>query len=72
LKYSHRIYNLSLLFRTTTVLNNNLLLYKIDFRAKPFVAGDSLTVSGAIYIQPSDYSIHKLEYSTIKRIKNRH
>ena len=53
----------------TTVLNNNLLLYKIDFRAKPFVAGDSLTVSGAIYIQPSDYSIHKLEYSTYKKNK---
>jgi hypothetical protein len=53
----------------TTVLNNNLLLYKIDFKAKQFVAGDSLSVSGAIYIQPTDYSIHKLEYSTCKKSK---
>jgi hypothetical protein len=53
----------------TTVLNNNLLLYKIDFTAKQFVAGDSLSASGAIYIQPADYSIHKLEYSTYKKIK---
>jgi hypothetical protein len=53
----------------TTVLNNNLLLYKIDFSAKHFVAGDSLTVTGAIYIQPADYSIHKLEYSTYKKNK---
>jgi hypothetical protein len=54
----------------TTVLNNNLLLYKIDFTAKQFVAGDSLAVSGAIYIQPADYSIHKLEYSTYKKSKD--
>lgn len=53
----------------STVLNNNLLLYKIDFSAKQFVSGDSLTVTGAIYIQPADYSIHKLEYSTYKKNK---
>jgi hypothetical protein len=53
----------------TTVINNNLLLYKIDFSAKHFVAGDSLAVSGAIYIQPADYSIYKLEYSTYKKNK---
>jgi CarboxypepD_reg-like domain len=45
------------------VFNNNLLLYKIDFEAKHRITGDSLQVSGAIYIQPKDYSIHKLEYT---------
>lgn len=45
------------------VYNNNLLLYKISFNAKPRITGDSLMVSGTIYIQPKDYSIHKLEYS---------
>lgn len=46
----------------TKVFNNNLVLYKIDFNAKPQITGDSLQVSGSIYIQPKDYSIHKLEY----------
>lgn len=45
------------------VYNNELLLYKINFKAKPRIAGDSLQISGSIYIQPKDYSIHKLEYS---------
>lgn len=54
----------------TIVLNNNLVLYKIDFTAKQSVEGDSLSVSGAIYIQPADYSIHKLEYSTNKKSKD--
>jgi hypothetical protein len=46
------------------VYNNNLLLFKIDFKARQRVTGDSLITSGSIYIQPKDYSIHKLEYST--------
>ena len=46
-----------------SVFDNNLLLYKIGFIAKPHVTGDSLVASGNIYIQPEDYSIHKLEYS---------
>ena len=46
----------------TSVYNNDLLLYKIDFSSNPQITGDSLLVSGAIYIQPKDYSIHKLEY----------
>jgi hypothetical protein len=45
------------------VLNNNLPLYKIDFTAKRNLTRDSLAVSGSIYIQPRDYSIHKLEYT---------
>ena len=53
-----------------TVLNNNTLLYKISFKGRPSITGDSLAVSGAIYIQPQDYSIHKLEYSSFYRRKN--
>jgi hypothetical protein len=45
------------------VYNNNLLLFKITFNGKSRVIGDSLLISGAIYIQPKYYSIHKLEYS---------
>ncbi len=45
------------------VYNNDLLLYKIDFKARPIITGDELAASGSIYIQPRDYSIHKLIYS---------
>ncbi len=51
------------------VFNNNLLLYKIDFEAKYKITGDSLQASGAIYIQPKDYSIHKIEYSCFYKNK---
>ncbi|MGD0753908.1 MAG: carboxypeptidase-like regulatory domain-containing protein, partial [Bacteroidales bacterium] len=51
------------------VFNNNLLLYKIDFEARHGITGDSLQVSGAIYIQPKDYSIHKLEYNCYYKTK---
>jgi hypothetical protein len=54
-----------------TVLNNNTLLSKISFTGRPYVTGDSLEVSGAIYIQPKDYSIHKLEYSAYFLAKNK-
>ena len=54
-----------------TVLDNNLPLSKISFTGRPFVTGDSLGVSGAIYIQPNDYSIHKLEYSGYSKSKNK-
>jgi hypothetical protein len=47
----------------THVYNNNLILYKISFKAKPLLTGDSLKILGEIYIQPKDYSIHKLVYS---------
>jgi hypothetical protein len=49
------------------IFNNNLLLYKIEFDAKLRITGDSLKVAGAIYIQPKDYSIHKLEYTCYYR-----
>jgi hypothetical protein len=43
--------------------NDKLRLLKISFNGKTAIVGDSLLVSGAIYIQPDNYSIHKLEYS---------
>lgn len=46
----------------TGVFNDNLLLYKISFIANPKLYSDSLTIYGDIYIQPEDYSIHKLDY----------
>ena len=55
----------------TPVYNNNLLLFKIYFSAKSRITGDSLIVSGAIYIQPKDYSIHKLEYSCSYLVKGK-
>ncbi|MEI6048327.1 MAG: carboxypeptidase-like regulatory domain-containing protein [Bacteroidota bacterium] len=55
----------------TPVYNNNLLLYKITFNGKSRITGDSLLVSGTIYVQPNDYSIHKLEYSCYYNIKGR-
>lgn len=51
------------------VFNNNLLLYKIGFNARRTITGDSLQASGFIYIQPKDYSIHKLEYSCFYSVK---
>jgi hypothetical protein len=47
----------------TQVYDNNQLLYKISFRARQKLSGDSLRITGTIYIQPKNYSIHKLEYS---------
>jgi len=51
------------------VYDNNILLYKIFFNAKTRLTGDSLQATGAIYIQPVDYSIHKLEYSCYYLLK---
>ncbi len=45
------------------VLDNNLELYRINFKGKNRLTGDSIRVLGAIYIQPKDFSIHKLEYT---------
>jgi hypothetical protein len=45
----------------TGIYDGNTLLYKIDFTAIRKVTEDSY--QGAIFIQPDDYSIHKLEYS---------
>jgi hypothetical protein len=43
------------------IYDGSTLLYKIDFIAKPKITED--TYQGSIFIQPDDYSIHKLEYS---------
>jgi hypothetical protein len=45
------------------IFEESTLLYKIDFTAKRVVTGDTIKAKGAIFIQPDDYSIHKLEYS---------
>ena len=45
------------------VREGNTLLYKINFTGKRQITGDNIQMKGAIFIQPDDYSIHKLEYS---------
>jgi hypothetical protein len=45
------------------VLNDNLELYKITFSGKARMTGNQYLISGAIYIQPKDYSIHKIAYT---------
>ena len=45
------------------VYDGSTLLYEIDFTAKREITGDNIRMKGAIFIQPDDYSIHKLEYS---------
>jgi hypothetical protein len=47
------------------VYNNNLLLYKIPFIGKEDATRNFMQVTGAIYIQPKDYTIHKLEYTCL-------
>ena len=47
------------------VYNNNLLLYRIPFSGRSTETGPFYQVSGAIYIQPKDYTIHKIEYSCL-------
>jgi hypothetical protein len=42
---------------------DNVMLYKITFNGKSSIVGDSLLLTGSLYIQQDDYSIHKLEYS---------
>jgi len=45
------------------VYDDDLVLYRIDFSAKNRLTGDSILVFGSIYIDPRQYSIHKLDYS---------
>jgi hypothetical protein len=45
------------------VLRDKQQLFKISFNGKTAIIGDSILVSGAIFIQPDNYSIHKFEYS---------
>jgi hypothetical protein len=45
------------------IYDGSTLLYKIDFIAERQMTGDSIQLKGAIFIQPDDYSIHKLEYT---------
>jgi hypothetical protein len=43
------------------IYDGSTLLYKIDFTAKRRITEDNY--QGSIFIQPDDYSIHKLEYN---------
>ena len=45
------------------VFNNNILLYRISFKATKLLTKGECEMFGNIYIQPNDYTIHKLEYS---------
>jgi hypothetical protein len=49
--------------RPEGVYDGNTLLYKINFEARPKITEDTYQAKGAIFIQPDDYSIHRLEYS---------
>jgi hypothetical protein len=52
------------------ILNNELMLLKIDFTTSYRVHLHSLHVKGSIFIQPEDYSIHKLIYTCGYTINN--
>ena len=45
------------------IYDGNTLLYKINFEAIPKITEDTYQAKGAIFIQPDDYSIQRLEYS---------
>ena len=49
--------------RPAGIHDGNTLLYKISFEARPKITGNTYEAKGAIFIQPDDYSIHRLEYS---------
>jgi hypothetical protein len=45
------------------IYDGSTILYKFGFIAKRQVTGKVIQLKGSIFIQPDDYSIHKLEYS---------
>ncbi len=45
------------------IYDGSTILYKFGFIAKRQITGKTIQLKGSIYIQPDDYSIHKLEYS---------
>jgi len=45
------------------IYDGSTILYKFDFIAKRQITGKIIQLKGSIFIQPDDYSIHKLEYS---------
>jgi hypothetical protein len=62
-RFSVNFINNHIFSQAIPVYDNNLLLYKINFKANHYLTGDSLEVSGDIYIQPKNYAIYKLDYS---------
>lgn len=53
------------------VYNNDLLLFKIKFTTKPYIERGLVTASGEIFIQPKDYSIHKISYTCLNSTTNK-
>jgi hypothetical protein len=47
------------------IYEDNTLLYKINFTTRQQIRGTIARANGAIFIQPNDYSIHRLEYSCL-------
>jgi hypothetical protein len=45
------------------IYDGSTILYKFNFIAKRQITGKIIQLKGSIFIQPDDYSIHKLEYS---------
>src|SRR5664280_622425 len=45
------------------IYDGSTILYKFDFIAKRQITGKIIQLKGSIFLQPDDYSIHKLEYS---------
>lgn len=49
------------------IYNNDLLLFKVRFKTKNGIGGGSITAFGEIFIQPDDYSIHKIDYTCLNK-----
>jgi len=45
------------------IFDGNTILYKINFEARSRITEGVYLAKGAIFIQPDDYSVHRLEYS---------
>ena len=54
------------------IYNGDLLLYKIKFNSKETVGYGVATAYGEIFIQPEDYSIHKIDYTCVDKKNNKH
>lgn len=52
------------------VYDNNILLYQIGFKPEHVLTGDSLLVTGDIFINPKDYAIYRLKYSGTYLLKD--
>lgn len=53
------------------VYNNDILLFKIKFNTKKWIENGLITAFGEIFIQPEDYSIHKITYTCLNKKTNK-